>query len=85
MSHPAQPTDQTTAIALVLDHNHGTDVTIHRTHNGALAKVDQFVENWWADEMGDTPMPEDKAQARQMYFDEVEHETYVIVDAALMD
>lgn len=78
-------TDQTTAITLVIDHNHGTDVTIHRTHEGALAKVDQFVDDWWADEMGDEPKPDDAAEARQAYFENVEDETYVIVDAAILD
>lgn len=74
-----------TMVALVIDHNHGTDVTIHRTHEGALAQVDQFVSDWWADEMGDEPMPEDPAAARTYYFENVGDESYTIADAALMD
>ena len=85
MSDTAIPSDQTTMIALVIDTNHGTDVTIHRTHDGAVAKVNQFVEDWWADEMGDEPMPEDMDEARQAYFEAVEDENYVITDAPLLD
>lgn len=78
----AQPTgEQTGLVALVIDTPHGTNVTVHRTREGALAKVDQFVSEWWDTEMGeDDPMPADPAVARQAYFENVGTESYVIED-----
>lgn len=72
-------------LALAIEHQHGTDITIHRTREGALAKVDQFVADWWDTEMGeDDPMPEDAAEARQSYFEKVD-ESYIITDTAIFD
>lgn len=77
---------ETGLLALVIEHRHGTDVTVHRSREGALAKVDQFVADWWDTEMGeDEPMPEDPAAARQTYFESVDDEDYLITDTALMD
>lgn len=73
------------SILLVLDHEYGTDVTTHPTREDALAKVDQFVTDWWADEMGDEPMPADKAEARETYFSTVVGEFYAITDTTVVN
>jgi hypothetical protein len=92
MSNPTAVTIEPTAttedglLALIIEHNHGTDVTVHRSREGALAKVDQFVSDWWDTEMGeDEPMPEDPAAARQAYFEAVGDENYLITDTAIFD
>lgn len=72
-------------ISLVLNHEYGTDVTLHPTREDALAKVDQFVTDWWADEMGDEPMPDDAAEARETYFSTVVGEFYAITDTTVTD
>lgn len=85
-AQPASAPAETGLLALVIEHRHGTDVTVHRTREGALAKVDQFVADWWADEVGeDEPMPEDPAVARQTYFETVADEDYLITDTTIMD
>lgn len=84
VSAPTQ-TVEAGPISLVLDHEYGTDVTTHPTREAALAKVDQFVTDWWADEMGDEPKPDDAAEARETYFSTVVGEFYAITDTTLTD
>lgn len=84
---PVQPvaTEEGALFALVIETRFGTDVTIHRTHDGAHTKVDAFVNDWWAEEMRDEPMPENPTEAREAYFEAAQDESYTIVETAIID
>jgi len=41
-------------------------------------EVFEYVKEWWLEEVGDLPMPQDRNQAIEAYFDKVESETCVI-------
>lgn len=55
---------------LVISHKHGEDVSVHRTNEGAMEELYQFVQEWWESRM-EGPLPSDKADAISAYFTEM--------------
>jgi hypothetical protein len=69
--------------ALLIDHRHGTDLTLHPCHDAAKATLVAYVRTWWARELPDEPEPADDGVAIGRYFDRVEDEDYRIEPATL--
>lgn len=65
---------KTTVHTLSITHRHGVNLTVHPSRADLDATLDAYVKEWWKDEMGDEPMPSDRADAYDMYFDHVEDE-----------
>lgn len=74
--------------ALVIDHQYDTDLSVHRTEEGARARLFTFVSDWWDQEMnatGEVPMPEQPDEAISAYFEGVEDEFYTIKPVTIED
>ncbi|MGV8847100.1 MAG: hypothetical protein ACOH1Y_15820 [Propionicimonas sp.] len=61
----------TTATVLVIETKNDTLVSIHSDEAAAAVAAVAFVDENWAEEMGDTPRPADDSQALDMYFEEM--------------
>jgi predicted ATPase len=68
---------------LVIEHRHGTSVTAHLTEEQATARLDEWVGDWWAEELPDREMPDDVEARRREYFEHVEGESYVLEPTTL--
>jgi hypothetical protein len=69
--------------ALLIDHRHGTDLTLHPTHDAAKVALVRYVRTWWARELPDEPEPADDDEAVSCYFDRIEDEDKRIEPANL--
>jgi hypothetical protein len=69
--------------ALLIDHRHGTDLTLHPGYDAAKAALVDYVRSWWAQELPGEPEPVDDDEAIARYFDRLEDEDYRIEPAAL--
>lgn len=69
---------------LTLEHEYGTDVTLHTTEAAATKARNDFAAEWWSHELGpDVPMPSDPDQAAAEYFERVESDGYSIEQASI--
>ena len=74
-----------TVSVLTISHRHGTDITVYAERSLADAALLEFVDAWWADEMGDAEPPEDPDQRIAAYFDEmIENEEWSIVECEVV-
>lgn len=78
-----EPADEEFVHVLVIDHRQGTNVHVHRTEAGARLILRTFVNEWWEDELGDIPMPEDDDEAITEYFMKANGESYTLQRAAI--
>jgi hypothetical protein len=70
---------------LVIEHRHGTDVTIHRSEGGARRTLYGFVDQWWTDEMPPgKECPANPHDAIYEYFDHTE-ESYTLDTGRITD
>jgi len=46
-------------------------------------EIFEYVKSWWQDELGNLPLPKDRDQAIETYFEKVESETCTIDSTAL--
>lgn len=46
-------------------------------------EIFEYVKSWWQDELGNLPIPQDRDQAIETYFEKVESETCTIDSTAL--
>jgi hypothetical protein len=69
---------------VVIEHRHGTFVSVHLSEAGAFASVDGWVEDNWADEVGPDDMPEDLEERREQYFAHMaDSESWVISNTGI--
>lgn len=54
---------------LAIEHRHGTDHWACATEEVALAHLDAYIEEWWTQEVGDEPIPEDRVDRIIRYFE----------------
>ena len=71
--------------ALVIDHATNTTVSVHRTRNGAVAVLREYVTDYWKQDMRNVPMPTDHDEAVDIFFENVEDEGYFIEECTLED
>jgi hypothetical protein len=74
-SHAAAPS---TLWSLLIEHEHGHNLTLHATRDDADAAAFAFVAEWWPREFPRKRMPADRSDAIQKYFEDHDSETYVI-------
>lgn len=73
-----------TGFAAVIEHDSGTNVSVHTSRPAAIANVAAFAREWWNEvaEFDDVPdeAPEDDMEAIAVYFEAQESEFYSITD-----
>lgn len=67
---------------LTISHRHGVNVTVHKTAEGARAKLLEYVREEWAGEMEGEVIPTDSDEAIDAYFDNG-HEEYDCTESTL--
>lgn len=55
-------------IVLLIDHRHGTDVSLHRTQKGAHKALVEYVRDEWKNEQLEESMPKDEEEMIEQYF-----------------
>jgi hypothetical protein len=65
---------------LRISHRHGSDVTVHRTQDGAMDALYQYVYQWWSSEGLRGRCPENRDRAIARYF-EAQADEYWDLDA----
>jgi hypothetical protein len=70
----------TTIYVCQIEHDKGTNLSVHRTEDEAWAEAAAYAAENWQGEMHGEPMPENPDDARDLYFQTVDGE-YVHVDA----
>ena len=68
-----------TYFVLITEHSDDLTATIHRSRKGAKDALFEYVKGYWTKEVGDEPVPEDRAEAIRRYF-EVSEEGYKIME-----
>lgn len=63
---------------LVIEHDHGSDASVHHSEVGAREWLFAFVDEWWIHELPDRVMPDDPEIAIYEYFDHTD-EGYTLV------
>lgn len=79
---PTVINDRTVFTALVVEHRHGTNVSVHPDTDAARRALLDYVTDWWADECPNESQPDDAKEAIETYFDAASGESYSITDAA---
>lgn len=75
----ARPSAPGSVWVLHYSHKHGDDLSAFATEAAAHAAVFGIVSDYWKDEMGAEPMPEDQAEAVAAYFEQTEgRESYEV-------
>lgn len=59
---------------LSISHRHGEDITPYVTKKAADDALDAYVKEWWLNEVGNEPLPADREDMRQQYFNAAEDE-----------
>lgn len=69
---------------LTIKQKHETNASIHLTPEGARAELSRYVRTYWSDVagIGDAPetAPEDDEEAIDIYFEEHDEESYILID-----
>lgn len=67
----------------VIGNNYGVSTYVAVSEDALRDEILEYVKEWWQKEIGDLPMPQDRDQAIEAYFEKVESETCVIDSATL--
>lgn len=81
---PDQSLVGTNLHALVIEHRHGTNVSLHTTHNAAWQALFEYVDEWWKD--CGRPRPPEGTPSFDLietYFEAIHDEHYTIVAACV--
>lgn len=66
-----------TIYILTINHRHGSGVTAHKSQEGALKALADYVAVEWENEMPDgEPIPENEGDAISHYFSKMEDQEY---------
>ncbi len=69
-------------LVLTIDHHHGFEVSVHRSHKSAMKELAAWVDQSWTTNGPTGDMPDDPEEAVKTYFDFAD-ETYHISPTAL--
>lgn len=88
-AHGVQPAPEKVWV-LQVETKHGVHITVHRTHQGAMDDLFNFVAEWWDQELYDhrnepriPEMPGDPEAAIEMYFNGCEHESWLLNESTV--
>lgn len=70
-----------TVYVLTIEHDDGTNVSVHLTRETAELALYAFVDAWWEDELYGVPMPEGREQTIRDYFDKMDGEEAWAIEA----
>ena len=79
-------TGKTNTIVLwvgVISNKYGVSTHVAVSEDALRDEVFECVKEWWQEEIGDLPMPQDRDRAIEAYFEKVESETCVIDSTTL--
>ncbi|MBL7163240.1 MAG: hypothetical protein ISS57_11585 [Anaerolineales bacterium] len=79
-------TETTNKIALwvgVVGNKYGVNTYVAVSEEALRKEIFEYVKAWWQDELGDLPLPQDRDQAIEAYFEQVESETCTIDSTTL--
>lgn len=71
----------TTVYVLIIENNHGNDVTVHATEDSAFRTVAEYCREWWDHDHPEDPAPPIPDNDRDVvisYYSGNEHEFYSI-------
>jgi len=51
-----------------ISHRHGTNFYVARTQKGLDKKVADYCREWWAEQVGEEPVPETDSEVTERYF-----------------
>ena len=81
MTDPITVIPGSTGILLMVDHNHGTDATVHANREDANDALHMYVSiNWEPNYMDGKDLPADKDDAIHDYFQTMTEESFVLQD-----
>jgi hypothetical protein len=63
---------------LLIEHDHGNNLTLHATEAAATDAAFSYVSEWWERELPGKRMPADPTKAIKSYFDKVDRESFAI-------
>ena len=69
---------------LMVEHRHGTDVSIHRTEQGAKDALTVYVDYWWGREFPGAAAPADDNERVTEYFERIHDEFHTINEAPVL-
>lgn len=67
---------------LTINHDHGTDTSVHATRESAVNGLESYVLEWWEIELGDSVIPDGAQERIDAYFGQV-GEDYNIVETTI--
>lgn len=71
-----------TAWAAIVEHDHGTNVSVRATRDAAMDEVAAHADYWWSDEMGDEDMPQGRDEKIDAYFEKMaDRESWIVMEA----
>lgn len=70
---------------LRIEHEYDETVSVFRTQELAMASVEAYVDDWWANEMAGDPKPPTREEKIDAYFDNVSGECYSITSCAVVE
>ena len=59
-----------------IEHKHGTNTYAARSESGLFEAIDEYVREWWDDEMADEIMPNNLQDRIDAYFEDTEYEFF---------
>lgn len=74
---------------LVIEHDHGLNVSAHADEQHARDALAAYVEQWWdhevdGDDWEDDAMPAERDKAIEAYFEIVEGESYLLQEVTVL-
>ena len=66
-----------------LSRRDGVSTHVAVSEDALRDEILEYVKEWWQEEIGDLPMPQDRDQAIEAYFEKVESETFMIDSTTL--
>ena len=67
----------------IVTNKYGANTYVAVSEDALRDELFEYVKAWWPEEIADLPLPLDRDQAIEVYFEKVESETCVIDSAAL--
>ncbi|MEW6405032.1 MAG: hypothetical protein AB1649_24820 [Chloroflexota bacterium] len=78
-----KPTNPIMLWVAVVGNRYGVNTYVAVSEEAMRDEIFGYVKTWWGDEFGNLPMPQNRDQAIEAYFDKVESETCVIDSTTL--
>ena len=78
-----KPIEMITLWVAVVGNKYGVNSYVAVSEDVLRDEIFEYVKSWWQDELGNLPLPKDRDEAIETYFEKVESETCTIDSTAL--